>query len=145
MSGVGMLHILIDWWKFIQIHQYYTIALKLLTQSICATIQSSNSNYELFQYSTILLEWQVWAGPWWFPKVAKLLQITMEIGVANKTAVHKGLKCCVAVGMQHLTMGQGALQQLQAKMHHGVTSTKWKWYKLDWYCLATVNRRACAM
>ena len=40
--------------------------------------------------------------------------------VANKTAVQNGLKWCVAVGLQHLTMGQGALQQLQAKMHHGV-------------------------
>ena len=28
MSGVRMLHFLIDWWKFIQIHQYYTMALK---------------------------------------------------------------------------------------------------------------------
>ena len=24
MSGVRMLHFLKDWWKFIQIHQYYT-------------------------------------------------------------------------------------------------------------------------
>ena len=28
MSGVSMLHFLNDWWKFIQIHQYYTMALK---------------------------------------------------------------------------------------------------------------------
>ena len=27
MSGVGMLHFLKDWWKLIQIHQYYTMAL----------------------------------------------------------------------------------------------------------------------
>ena len=27
MSGVRMLHFLKDWWKFIQIHQYYTMAL----------------------------------------------------------------------------------------------------------------------
>ena len=26
MSGVRMLHFLKDWWKFIQIHQYYTMA-----------------------------------------------------------------------------------------------------------------------
>ena len=28
MSGVRMLHFLKDWWKFIQIHQYYTMALR---------------------------------------------------------------------------------------------------------------------
>ena len=28
MSGVRMLHFLRDWWKFIQIQQYYTMALK---------------------------------------------------------------------------------------------------------------------
>ena len=27
MSGVIMLHFLKDWWKFIQIYQYYTMAL----------------------------------------------------------------------------------------------------------------------
>ena len=30
MSVVRMLDLLKDWWKFIQIHQYYTMALKLL-------------------------------------------------------------------------------------------------------------------
>ena len=25
MSGVRMLHFLKDWWKFIRIHQYYTV------------------------------------------------------------------------------------------------------------------------
>ena len=29
MSGVRMMHFLKDWWKFIQIHQYYTMALML--------------------------------------------------------------------------------------------------------------------
>ena len=29
MSGVRILHFLKDWWKFIQIHQYYTMALKV--------------------------------------------------------------------------------------------------------------------
>ena len=29
MSRVRMLHFLKDWWKFIQIHQYYTMALVL--------------------------------------------------------------------------------------------------------------------
>ena len=29
MSGVRMLHFLKDFWKFIQLHQYYTMALKL--------------------------------------------------------------------------------------------------------------------
>ena len=28
MSGVRMLHFLKDWWKFIQIYQYYIMALK---------------------------------------------------------------------------------------------------------------------
>ena len=28
MSGVRMLHLFTDWWKFLQIHQYYTMALK---------------------------------------------------------------------------------------------------------------------
>ena len=30
MSGVRMLHFLKDWWKFIQIHQYYTMALNMI-------------------------------------------------------------------------------------------------------------------
>ena len=30
MSGVRMLHFLKDWWKFIHIHQYYTLALTIL-------------------------------------------------------------------------------------------------------------------
>ena len=33
MSGVRMLHFLKDWWKFIQIHQYYTMALTLCSPS----------------------------------------------------------------------------------------------------------------
>ena len=34
MSGVRMLHFLKDWWKFIKIHQYYTMALKLWTSHL---------------------------------------------------------------------------------------------------------------
>ena len=30
MSGVRMLHFLKDWWKFIQIHQYCTMALRII-------------------------------------------------------------------------------------------------------------------
>ena len=32
MSGVQMLHFLKDWWKFIQIHEYYTMAFTHKTQ-----------------------------------------------------------------------------------------------------------------
>ena len=31
MSGVRMLHFLKDWWKFIQFHQYYTMALTVFS------------------------------------------------------------------------------------------------------------------
>ena len=30
MSGVRMLHFLKDWWKLIQFHQYYTMALTIV-------------------------------------------------------------------------------------------------------------------
>ena len=33
MSGVRMLHFLNDRWKFIHIHQYYTMALELYNKS----------------------------------------------------------------------------------------------------------------
>ena len=43
MSGVRMLHFLKDWWKFVQIHQSYTMALNLY---IRVEIDSNNiSNY----------------------------------------------------------------------------------------------------
>ena len=35
MFGVRMLHFLKDWWKFIQIHQYYTVALIFTKTSFC--------------------------------------------------------------------------------------------------------------
>ena len=34
MSGVRILHILKDWFKFIQIHQYYTMALIYIINSL---------------------------------------------------------------------------------------------------------------
>ena len=48
MSGVRMLHFLKDWWKFVQIHQSYTMALNLY---ISVGIDSNNiPNY--------ISEWQ---------------------------------------------------------------------------------------
>ena len=42
MSGVRMLHFLKDWWKFIQIHQYYTVALRvsLITSTWVSHLQN---------------------------------------------------------------------------------------------------------
>ena len=38
MSEVRMLHFLKDWWKFIQIHQYYTMTLYLILLCACQNI-----------------------------------------------------------------------------------------------------------
>ena len=50
MSGVRMLHFLKDWWKFIQIHQYYTMALLVYFVSIHALLWKANQS-----------------GPTWYP------------------------------------------------------------------------------
>ena len=47
MSGVRMLHFLKDWWKFIQIHQYYTMALTMFSLvKLCATILKVINSYD---------------------------------------------------------------------------------------------------
>ena len=42
MSRVRMLHFLKDWWKFIQIHQYYTMALREISLSSLASFCQSS-------------------------------------------------------------------------------------------------------
>ena len=44
MSGLRILHILKDWWKFIQIHQYYTMALKL---NVCRFFSFDHTKFKI--------------------------------------------------------------------------------------------------
>ena len=51
MSGVRMLHFLKDWWKFIQIHQNYTMALSFPQDSRMKWSMTDSQNRNAFTYS----------------------------------------------------------------------------------------------
>ena len=51
MSGVRMLHFWKDWWQFIQIHQYYTMA---LIRSTLAHLYPEMTDFDVMDFRLCL-------------------------------------------------------------------------------------------
>ena len=66
MSGVRMLNFLKDWWKFIQIHQYYTMAFKYGTLRIIILSKLLSS--------LLLLVWLFKMKLWFTTELSKIAQ-----------------------------------------------------------------------